>query len=115
RGSVSEAYAAGIDRKRIIIDPGIGFGKTTMHNLQIIKELKDFTCLDLPILIGTSRKSFIGDVLNLPVEERMLATAATVAASIFNGAHIVRVHDVKETVQASRMVDAILNSQENSG
>jgi len=115
RGSVSEAYAAGIDKKKIIIDPGIGFGKTTMHNLQIIKELKDFACLDLPILIGTSRKSFIGDVLNLPVEERMLATAATVAVSIFNGAHIVRVHDVKETVEVSRMVDAILSSQEKSG
>ena len=110
RESVSCATAAGIDRKRIIIDPGIGFGKSTEHNLKIIKKLKDFVCLDLPILIGTSRKSLIGNVLNLPVEKRLYGTAATVAAAISNGAHIVRVHDVKEVIQVTRMVDAILNS-----
>lgn len=108
--SVSSATVAGIDKNRIIIDPGIGFGKTTMHNLQIIKRLKDFTSLDLPVLIGTSRKSVIGKVLNLPVERRLLGTAATVAVSIYNGAHIVRVHEVKEMVQITRMIDAILNS-----
>ena len=110
RESVSYAVAAGIDRKKLVVDPGIGFGKTTEHNLEIIKRLRDFACLDLPILIGTSRKSLIGNVLNLPVAQRLLGTAACVAAAIFNGAHIVRVHDVKEMVQVARMVDAILNS-----
>lgn len=108
--SISIASGAGIERKRLAVDPGIGFGKTTEHNLQIIKRLKEFSSLDLPILIGASRKSFIGNVLNLPAEERLLGTAATVAASILNGAHIVRVHDVKEIIQVVRMVDAILNS-----
>lgn len=108
--SISCAVAAGIERKRIIIDPGIGFGKTTEHNLQIIKRLRDFASLDLPILIGTSRKSFIGNVLNMPPDQRLLGTAASIAVSIFNGAHIVRVHDVKEMVEISKMVDAILDS-----
>ena len=110
RDSLSRAEAAGIDRKRVVIDPGIGFGKTTEHNLQIIKNLRRFACLGLPVLIGTSRKSFIGNVLNLPVQMRLLGTCATVAVSILNGAHIVRVHDVKEIVQVTRMVDAILSS-----
>ena len=110
RESVSCAVEAGIERRRVIIDPGIGFGKTTVHNLQIINRLKDFICLDLPILIGTSRKSFIGNVLKLSVQRRLLGTAASVAASIFNGAHIVRVHDVKEMAQVTRIIDAILNS-----
>lgn len=107
--SIHLATSAGTDKKSLILDPGIGFGKTTEHNLQIISRLKDFACLNLPILIGTSRKSFIGNVLKLAVEERLLGTAATVVASIFNGAHIVRVHDVKEVIQATRMADAILN------
>ncbi|NQS99844.1 MAG: dihydropteroate synthase, partial [Candidatus Omnitrophica bacterium] len=108
--SASLAQEAGIDEGRIVIDPGIGFGKTTEHNLKIIKHLRDFECLNLPVLIGASRKSFIGNVLNLPVDERIWGTAATVAASIFNGAHILRVHDVSEMAQITKMVDAILNS-----
>ena len=108
RNSVSKACAAGIDKRKIVIDPGIGFGKTTEHNLEIIKRLKEFSSLNLPILIGTSRKSLIGNVLNVPVEKRLMGTAATVAAAIFNGAHIIRVHDVGEMVQVARMVDAIL-------
>ncbi len=107
--SVSLASEAGIERDRIVVDPGIGFGKTTEQNLRIIKGLGNFACLDLPILIGTSRKSFIGNVLDLPVEERLWGTAATVALSISSGAHIVRVHDVKEMAQVARMVDAVLN------
>ncbi len=107
--SVSLASEVGIERERIVVDPGIGFGKTTEQNLRIIKGLGNFACLDLPILIGTSRKSFIGNTLNLPVEERLWGTAATVALSISSGAHIVRVHDVKEMVQVARMVDAVLN------
>ncbi len=110
RESESRAAEAGIGHEFIVIDPGIGFGKTTEHNLQIVKNLESFSSLGLPILIGTSRKSFIGNVLNLPVERRLLGTAATVAASIFNGAHIVRVHDVGEMAQVARMVDSILNS-----
>jgi dihydropteroate synthase len=108
--SISLAVASGIDKKKIIVDPGIGFGKTTEHNLQIIKRLKDFTKLDFPILIGTSRKSFIGNVLNVPAQKRTWGTAATVAASILNGAHIVRVHDVKQMSQVVKMIDAIVNS-----
>jgi len=108
--SLAVAEAGGINREKIIIDPGIGFGKTCEHNLGIIKNLRDFNQLDLPILIGTSRKSFIGQVLDLPVEMRLWGTAATVCASILSGAHIVRVHDVCEMSQIARMSDAILNT-----
>ncbi|MFH1245051.1 MAG: dihydropteroate synthase [Candidatus Omnitrophota bacterium] len=108
--SISLAYSAGIRKEKLIIDPGIGFGKTWIHNLQIIRNLQDFACLDLPILLGTSRKSFIGHVVDLPVQERLFPTIATVVAAVLNGAHIVRVHDVKETAQALRMTDAILNN-----
>lgn len=113
RESLTKATAAGIDKKSLIIDPGIGFGKTTEHNLEIINRLEEFACLDAPILIGTSRKSLIGNLLNLPVNRRLMGTAATVAASVCNGAHIVRVHDVEEIVQVIRVLDAILNSQGN--
>lgn len=108
--SIDCATEAGIDRKSIIVDPGIGFGKTTEHNLQIIKLLDEFTSLGLPILIGTSRKSFIGHVLGASLENRLLGTAATVVASILNGAHIVRVHDVLEVAQLTKITDAILSS-----
>jgi dihydropteroate synthase len=110
--SISLALSRGIDRKKIAVDPGIGFGKATVHNLQIIKRLREFACLDLPILIGISRKSVIGNVLNLPLKKRLLGTAATVAASIFNGVHIVRVHDVKEMAQIAKMADAIINCED---
>jgi dihydropteroate synthase len=106
--SIEIAKNTGIDTNKIIIDPGIGFGKTTEHCLQIIKNLGEFKVLGFPILIGTSRKSFIGNVLNLPVEERLEGTAATVAISITNGADIVRVRDVKEMVRVARMADAIM-------
>lgn len=101
------AAKAGVSDNRIIIDPGIGFGKTTRHNLEIIKNLAALTKLNKPILIGTSRKSFIGKILDLPVEKRLMGTAASVAAAIASGAHIVRVHDVKEMVQVARMTDAL--------
>lgn len=110
RAGVGKATAAGIERNRIVIDPGIGFGKTTEHNLQIIKHLGEFACLDLPVLLGASRKSFIGNVLKLPVDERLLGTAAAVAAGIINGAQIIRVHDVGAMAQTARMIDAIVNS-----
>jgi len=100
-----------IDEERIIIDPGIGFGKTTEHNLQIFNRLSEFKSLGRPILVGPSRKSVIGNVLNLPVEERLEGTAAAVAASILNGADIIRVHDVREMKRVVDMTNAILNEQ----
>ena len=102
------ARSAGIEKSHIIIDPGIGFGKTIKHNLQILNKLSEFKKLGYTLLIGPSRKSFIGNILDLPVEERLMGTAGTVAVAICHGADIVRVHDVKEMVQVARMVDAIV-------
>ncbi len=100
-------FAGSLGIKDIIIDPGIGFGKTVDDNLKILHRLKEFKGLGKPILIGTSRKSFIGNVLDLPVEERLYGTAATIAASILNGANIIRVHDVKPMSMVAKMVDEI--------
>lgn len=111
RERVAFAKEKGIDEERIIVDPGIGFSKTTEHNLEIFNRLSEFRSLGRPILIGPSRKSVIGNVLNLPVEERLEGTAATVAASILNGADIIRVHDVKEIKRVVDMTDAILREQ----
>jgi len=108
RCSIRLAVDSGIPEGRVIIDPGIGFGKTFDHNLEIIKNLKEFTLLGRPVAIGVSRKSFIGKVLGgAPPSARMEGTAAAVAISIFNGAHIVRVHDVKEMSKVARVADAI--------
>ena len=90
------AMANGISEKQIIIDPGIGFGKTVNDNFTIIKELSQFSQLGFPILVGPSKKSFIGETLNLPVDQRVEGTSAAIAACIINGANIIRVHDVKE-------------------
>ncbi len=99
----------GIPKDHIIIDPGIGFGKTTMHNLEILRRLNEFCEMGYPVLIGTSRKSFIGKMLGgLPPEERVEGTAASVAISIAKGANIVRVHDVREMKRVAQMTDAIL-------
>lgn len=101
----------GISDDKIIIDPGIGFGKTFEHNLEIIKNLKEFTLLGKPIAIGVSRKAFIGKILgDVPPSERLEGTAAAVAISIFNGANIVRVHDVKEMAKVAKVADAIKTS-----
>ena len=91
----------------IVIDPGIGFGKATEHNLQILKRLAEFRDLGCPILVGPSRKSFIGDISGLPSNERLEGTLAALAISIFNGANIIRVHDVKECARAAQVADAI--------
>ena len=101
------AAASGIDKDKIAIDPGIGFGKRPEHNLEIIRRLSELRDLGQPIFIGVSRKSIIGDVLNLPLDERIEGTAALVACSIMNGANIVRVHDVKYMSRVARMADAI--------
>jgi dihydropteroate synthase len=106
RESVRTAEEAGI--KQIIIDPGIGFGKTFDHNLEIIHNLHEFTLLGKPVLVGPSRKAFLGKILGgVPSAERVEGTAAAVAACILNGANIVRVHDVKEMVRVARVADAI--------
>jgi len=107
-----EAINKGVNPDNIILDPGIGFGKTPEQNLQILRRLEEFTTLGQPILIGTSRKSTIGLVLNLPVGDRIEGTAATVALSIASGADIVRVHDVKEMIRVARMSDAIIRGWE---
>lgn len=107
RESIDIALSAGVARENIIVDPGLGFGKTAGQNLETLRRLKELRCLGQPVLIGPSRKSTIGKVLNLPVEERVEGTAASVAVGITNGAHIVRVHDVKEMARVARMTDAI--------
>jgi len=102
---IKKAKKAGI--KDMIIDPGIGFGKTTEHNLEILKNLNKFKELKCPILIGTSRKSFIGNITGLPVNERLEGTLASIAIAVMNGANIVRVHDVKECKRALMVADAL--------
>jgi len=106
------AIEMGISKENIILDPGMGFGKTAQHNLQILRRLREFDALDLPLLVGMSRKSTIGYVLDLPVDDRIEGTAATVAISIANGADIVRVHDVKEMARVAKMTDAIVRGWE---
>ncbi len=99
---------AGVADDKIIIDPGIGFGKTAEHNLEVIKRLNEFTGFEKPVLLGPSRKSFIGRILGgLPVTERIEGTAAAVAIGIFNGANIIRVHDIKAMVRVARIADRI--------
>jgi len=106
--SIDLALAAGVKSAQIIIDPGIGFGKTVSQNLRLIDELDRFKSMGYPILLGTSRKSFIGHTLDFPPDERLEGTAATVAIGIDRGADVVRVHDVKAMVRVARMVDAIV-------
>lgn len=98
--------------KQIIIDPGIGFGKNLIHNLTLIQNLTKFKTLNCPIMIGTSNKSFIGQILDVNVENRKFGTAASVTVSIMSGANIVRVHDVNEMVQVSKIVDTIRLAKE---
>jgi dihydropteroate synthase len=112
RTRIQAAINAGIPQGQIIIDPGVGFGKTVEHNLEIIRRLREFRSLGKPILIGTSRKSFIGKVLDLSTDDRLEGTAASVAVAIANGADIVRIHDVKEMARVVRMTDAIVRSGE---
>lgn len=108
REGIEIAKKAGVSEEKIIIDPGIGFGKTVEHNLEIIRRLNEFTGFERPILLGPSRKSFIGKILgDLPVTERLEGTASAVAIGIFSGANIIRVHNVKEMVRVARIADAI--------
>ncbi len=112
RESLAIAESAGIARSRVIVDPGFGFGWRVEQNLEMLRWLGELTDLGRPILVGTSRKSTIGHVLDLPVEERLGGTAATVALAIAHGADLVRVHDVQEMVRVARMSDAIVRGWE---
>ena len=108
RMSMRVAVDAGVKEDKLILDPGIGFGKTFEHNLEILKGLREFTLLGKPLSVGPSRKAFIGKILgDAPTSERLEGTAAAVAISILNGADIVRVHDVKEMVKVAKVADAI--------
>ena len=107
---INIAINSGIEREMIILDPGIGFGKTVEHNFKILSELNRFNNLELPLLIGPSRKSFIGLTLNLPPEDRLDGTAATVAVGVNNGARIVRVHDVRNMKRVAIIADKIRNA-----
>ena len=106
--SVELARAAGIPEERIILDPGIGFGKTVSQNLELLNRLDEIRSLGYPVLLGPSRKSFIGYTLDLPPEQRLEGTAAAVAVGIVRGADIIRVHDVEFMVRVARMTDAIV-------
>jgi dihydropteroate synthase len=106
--AIRRAESSGVARNKIIIDPGIGFGKTLGQNLEIINHLNRFESFGLPLLIGTSRKRFIGKLTGRDASDRVFGTAASVAASIIRGAHIVRVHDVRQMVEVARITDALV-------
>jgi len=108
RAALDRAIALGMDPDDLIVDPGFGFGKTPEHNLTVLCELAALRILGRPILLGTSRKSTLGRVLDLPADERLEATIATTAIGIMQGADIVRVHDVQANVRAARMTDAVV-------
>jgi len=105
---IEYATTRGIEHDRILLDPGIGFGKTVDHNLELLRRLNEFTALGCPILVGPSRKSFIGAVLGLDVGDRLEGTAGAVVCAVMNGAHVVRVHDVREMARVVKMVDAVM-------
>ena len=105
--ALARAEEAGVPRELTILDPGLGFSKDARHSLLALRRLGELEALERPVLVGPSRKSFIGAVLDLPVERRLMGTAAAVAACVLRGAHVVRVHDVREMVEVVRVADAI--------
>jgi len=110
RRAVAAARRAGVPKSQIVLDPGIGFGKSAAQNYELLARLPELARLGFPLMVGTSRKGFIGKTLGgIPAEDRAWGTAASVTASILAGAHIVRVHDVREMVQVARVADAVLN------
>ncbi|MGB8253121.1 MAG: dihydropteroate synthase [Anaerolineaceae bacterium] len=109
--SIALAHQAGVPDDLIIIDPGIGFGKTVDQNIELVARLDEFRSLGYPVLLGPSRKSFIGKTLDLPPDQRLEGTMAAVGVGIMRGADIVRVHDVKEVVRFTRMTDAIVRAR----
>jgi dihydropteroate synthase len=110
RRAVHKAVKAGVHRNRIIVDPGLGFGKQPEDNLLLLKKLDKLTALRLPVLVGASRKSFVGKILEVPPAERLSGSLVCAALAIFSGAHILRVHDVRETLQVAKICDAVMNS-----
>lgn len=113
--SLSVATGAGVDEGNIVVDPGIGFGKTADHNLELLRRLPEIKEMGFPMLLGVSRKSTIGRLLNLPEDDRVEGTAAAVSLSIVGGADIVRVHDVKQMVRVVRMTDAVVRGWRPDG
>lgn len=111
RELIERARESGISCGRILVDPGIGFGKNAEENVKIMGRLEEFGSLGYPVCIGTSRKSFLGKVLQQPVADRLMGTAATVAIAVLKGAHVVRVHDVAESAAVARVADAILKGK----
>ncbi len=109
--SITLALAAGVQKEQIILDPGIGFGKSIGHNLQLINELNRLKAMGYPILLGPSRKSFIGYTLGLPPDDRVEGTAATIAIGIDRGADMVRAHDVKAMARVAKMTDKIVRGR----
>ena len=108
---IKQCVAAGIAREKIILDPGFGFGKTLTHNYRLLATLERFHHFNLPILVGMSRKSMVGQVLNVPPKERVLGSVSCAVIAAMKGAQIIRVHDVKETFDAMRIVQATLAEQ----
>ncbi len=108
---VDQCLEAGMDLNNIMLDPGFGFGKTTEQNFQLLNELEHIRSHDLPVLAGLSRKSMIGQTLNLGVNERLSASIALALLAVLNGANILRLHDVKETCQAVRMIEAVVKEK----
>ena len=115
RNSIALALNAGVRRDNLIVDPGIGFGKTADQNLELLRELERFQELELPVMVGTSRKSTIGRLLGLPPDQRVEGTAATVSLAIAGGADLVRVHDVREMVRVCRVTDAVVRGWRPEG
>jgi dihydropteroate synthase len=113
--AIERTTAAGVPRDQILVDPGFGFGKTAEHNLALLRELASLRLLGRPILLGTSRKSTLGKVLDLPADQRVEATLATTVLGIAAGVDIVRVHDVRPNVRAARMADAVLRMRTPPG
>jgi dihydropteroate synthase len=105
--SIAAALGAGIEPDMIIVDPGIGFGKRIQDNLRIIKELASLKSLSFPVLVGLSRKGFIGEILDRPVESRLIGTITANTLAILNGANIIRVHDVADAVEMVTIIDSI--------
>jgi dihydropteroate synthase len=110
RAAIERARGAGVGDDQIVVDPGLGFGKTTEHNLSILRHLPELEVLGRPILVGASRKSFIGKVLDLPLEDRLEGTLATAAYAVAQGARILRVHEVRSVLRTARMVEACLST-----
>ncbi|RXK34255.1 dihydropteroate synthase [Arsenophonus endosymbiont of Bemisia tabaci Asia II 3] len=109
---IERCEAAGIAKNRLIIDPGFGFGKNLVHNYQLLAKLNEFHALGVPLLVGMSRKSMIGELLDVPLEERLISGIACAVIAAMQGAQIIRAHDVKETLQAMKIVQATLSVKE---